>query len=138
PPRVADYAIDRLARDVVTALDFLGVAKAAVVGHDWGGAVGWWLALRHPDRVARLAVLNCPHPRAMRLALESSWEQLARSWYIFFFQIPGLPERLAEWTDYRGLADALRRGSRPGTFTEKDLARYRRAWSRPGALTGMV
>jgi pimeloyl-ACP methyl ester carboxylesterase len=138
PPRVADYAIDCLARDVVAALDSLGVATAAVVGHDWGGAVGWWLALRHPDRVARLAVLNCPHPLAMRLALESSWDQLARSWYAFAAQVPGLPERAAEWTGYRLLTWAMRRSARPGTFTDRDFALYREAWAMPGAMTGMV
>ena len=138
PPRVADYAIDRLARDVVAALDSLGVEKAAVVGHDWGGAVAWWLALRHPDCVARLAVLNCPHLLAMRLALESSWGQLARSWYVFAAQVPGLPERVAEWTGYRILTRAMRSSARPGTFTDHDFTLYREAWTRPGAMTGMV
>jgi epoxide hydrolase 4 len=138
PPRVEDYTTDTLARDVVAVLDALGIAKAAVVGHDWGGGVAWWLALRHPDRVSRLVVINCPHPLAMQAALEGSFAQFARSWYIFAAQIPGLPERVAEWTNYGILTRGLRRSSRPGTFTETDFARYRRAWSRPGAIRGMV
>jgi pimeloyl-ACP methyl ester carboxylesterase len=138
PPRVADYAIGRLARDVVACLDDLGAARAAVVGHDWGGGVGWHLAAAHPGRVSRLVVMNCPHPAAMRAALEGSWEQLARSWYVFAAQVPGLPERVAAWTNHGFLARAMRTSARPGTFTARDFARYRRAWARPGAVTGMV
>lgn len=138
PPRVADYTLEQLAADVVAVLDAIGADRAAVVGHDWGGIVGWWLAIRYPHRVARLAVLNAPHPAAIRLALESSFEQLARSWYVFTAQIPGLAERVAEWTDYGILTRSMRRSARPGTFADKELARYRKAWERPGAMTGMV
>jgi pimeloyl-ACP methyl ester carboxylesterase len=138
PPNVADYAMDKLVADVVSCLDGLGYDKAAVVGHDWGGAVGWALAALHPERVSRLVVANCPHPRAMRAALEGSFAQLARSWYVFAAQIPGLPERVAGWADYGFLTRSMRETSRPGTFTERDFARYRRAWSRPGAMTAMV
>jgi pimeloyl-ACP methyl ester carboxylesterase len=108
------------------------------VGHDWGGAVAWALAALRPERVSRLVVANCPHPRAMQAALEGSWAQLARSWYMFAAQVPGLPERVAGWTDYRFLSRSMRASSRPGTFTARDVARYRRAWKRPGAMTAMV
>lgn len=138
PPRVADYATDRLAADVVKCLDDLNVSRAAVVGHDWGGGVGWHVAAARPDRVSKLVVLNCPHPVAMNAALEGSWAQLARSWYVFAFQIPGLPERVAAWSDFRLVARLMRRTSRPGTFSDRDLRLYRRAWARPGALTAMV
>jgi pimeloyl-ACP methyl ester carboxylesterase len=138
PPRVADYTTDRLARDVIAALDSLSIGRAAVVGHDWGGGVAWYLAASHPDRVSRVAVLNCPHPAAMGAALAGSWEQLARSWYVFAAQIPGLAERVAAWTDYGFLAWSMRLSSRLGTFTDRDFARYRRAWARPGAIAGMV
>ncbi len=138
PPRVADYAISRLASDVAAVLDDLGLARAAVVGHDWGGGVAWLLAARAPERVSRLAVINCPHPLAMQAALEGSWAQLARSWYMFAAQIPGLPELVAKLTDYRFLTRSMQTTTRPGTFTPKDLIRYRRAWAKRGAMTGMV
>ncbi|MDB5314130.1 MAG: alpha/beta hydrolase [Gemmataceae bacterium] len=138
PTRPKDYAIDVLARDVVAVIDALGVEKAAVVGHDWGGGVGWRVALDHPGRVSRLVVLNCPHPLAMQAAIEGSFAQLVRSWYIFAAQVPGLPEVIARWTDYGFLTWSVRRSARPGTFSDRDLARYRRAWRRPGALTAMV
>ncbi len=138
PSRIADYATPRLADDVAACLDDLGLARAAVVGHDWGGAVGWSLAGLRPARVSRLVVINCPHPYAMQAALEGSWPQLARSWYIFAAQVPGLPEWLARQTDYHILSRGMQAAARPGTFTAKDFAHYRRAWSRPGAMTAMV
>jgi pimeloyl-ACP methyl ester carboxylesterase len=138
PPAVKDYALDRLADDVVAVLDHMAFRRAAVVGHDWGGIVGWWLAMTRPDRVSRLAVANAPHPVAMRAKVEGSWAQLAKSWYVFAAQVPGLPEAVGRWTDYRFLVQSLTRTARPGTFSPAELAAYRAAWAVPGALTGMV
>jgi pimeloyl-ACP methyl ester carboxylesterase len=138
PPRVKDYALDILAGDVVAVIDALGVGQAAVVGHDWGGVVGWRLGFAHPDRVSRLAIINAPHPHAMRVALAGSPAQLARSWYAFAAQIPGLPEVVARLTRHRLLSEGVRRSARPGAFSGTDLARYRRAWSRPGAFRAMA
>lgn len=138
PPAVADYALDKLAGDVTAVLDALDLRRAAVVGHDWGGGVGWWLALKRPDRVGRLAVLNCPHPEAFARTLWSDFGQLTRSWYMFAFQIPGLPERELARHDYRGLVRGMEKSARPGTFTAADFTAYKAAWAQPGALTAMV
>lgn len=138
PPRVADYAIDRLSADVVSILDHLGADRAAVVGHDWGGAVGWRLGQRHPDRLSRLVVINCPHPAALRHALLTDPGQLARSWYIFAAQVPGLPELASAVTGHWLLERSMRRSARPGTFTDAEFAEYRRGWAEPGAVRGMV
>ena len=62
PRSVAAYGLDELALDVVGLIDATGVEKACVVGHDWGGVVGWWLGVRYPQRIERLALLNIPHP----------------------------------------------------------------------------
>jgi epoxide hydrolase 4 len=137
PAGVAAYAVGTLAADIVGLLDALGLARASIVGHDWGAVVAWWLGLAHPERVTRLGVLNVPHPAVMRRHLLSSPRQMARSWYIFFFQLPGLPERFLARDGFANLARAVRSGRR-GTCTEADLAVYREAWAQPGALTGMV
>lgn len=138
PEGISAYCLDTLANDVVGLIDQYGRDRAAVVGHDWGGIVGWWLALRHADRLERLAILNAPHPQAMRRQLRRDAAQRRRSWYFLFFQLPWLPERVARRRDWEMLAGALVRTSRPGTFTDADLAAYRRAWSRPGACTAML
>lgn len=138
PRGYAHYALDALADDVVGLIEGAGRRRAAVVGHDWGGVVAWWLALRQPERVERLAVLNAPHPEFLTRGGWMRPAQLVRSWYVAAFQVPWLPEAGLGMFGGKGLADSLRRTSRPGAFTDDDLARYRAAWSQPGALTAMV
>ncbi|MEA2630467.1 MAG: epoxide hydrolase 4 [Chloroflexota bacterium] len=138
PPRVSDYALDVLAADVIGLIDASGRAQVTLVGHDWGGVVAWWVALRHPERVERLAILNAPHPAAFRRYLRHHPAQLLRSWYVFFFQLPRLPEANFRRANWHELARALRTTSRPGAFSDEDLEQYRRAWSEPGAITSMI
>ena len=138
PERIADYALDTLAADVVGLIDAAGRERAVLVGHDWGAAVAWWVAARHPERVAKLVAINVPHPAAMRGFVGRSLTQLRKSWYILAFQLPLLPEALARRHDFRALARALTGSSRPGTFTDEDLNAYRRAWAQPDALRSML
>jgi pimeloyl-ACP methyl ester carboxylesterase len=138
PARVADYALDSLAADVAGLISRAGATKATVIGHDWGAIVAWWVALRYPDRIDRLIALNGPHPVAFRRYLMRHAAQLLRSWYAFFFQIPRLPEVLFRRSNWKALVEVLRASSRPGTFTESDLDRYRQAWSEPGAIKAMI
>lgn len=138
PSGVEAYRLSQLAGDVVELIDATGQARAAIVGHDWGAAVAWYVAERHPERVARLGILNVPHPRVMVQTLRRSPRQLLRSWYILFFQLRGLAERLLSVGNWAPLVGALKRTSRPGTFSEEILASYRRAWSQPGAMTAML
>jgi pimeloyl-ACP methyl ester carboxylesterase len=138
PRRVADYALDVLAADVVGLIEATGRERVTVVGHDWGAIVAWWVALHHADRLDRLVILNGPHPVAFRRYLRSHPIQLLRSWYVLFFQLPGLPEWNFQRNRWSALTHALRSTSRPGAFSEDDFDRYRRAWSEPGALRAMI
>lgn len=94
PVGVGAYRIDELVADVVGLIDASGLRRASLVGHDWGAAVAWWVALTAPERLERLVILNGPHPSVMRRHLTRSVRQLLRSWYIFGFQVPWVPERL--------------------------------------------
>ncbi|MDX1945504.1 MAG: alpha/beta hydrolase, partial [Pirellulaceae bacterium] len=138
PLRVRDYRLDLLADDVAGLIAAAGRERAVVVGHDWGGAAAWWTAVRHPDRVERLAILNVPHPVVMRHKLRTSPRQLLRSWYMFMFQLPWLPEWGARRGNWRDVVAKLRATSNPGSFTDADFDEYRAAWSRPGAYTAML
>ena len=138
PPGVKAYALDRLAADVTGLIDAAGRRQAVLVGHDWGGAVAWHVAAQVPDRVARAVILNVPHPAVMMQQLRRNPRQLARSWYMFGFQLPWLPER---WLTFRRawpLARTLLRTSRPGAFSAADLEHYREAWLQPHAMTAML
>ncbi|HTU84973.1 MAG TPA: alpha/beta fold hydrolase [Solirubrobacteraceae bacterium] len=138
PLGIAPYATSRLAADVRDLIaERAGGAGAFLAGHDWGAAVAWVTAIRHPEAVQRLAILNVPHPRRMVEALRRPGRQLLRSWYMFFFQLPWLPERLLAADDWRGLRRPFQ-DARPGAFTASDLERYKQAWSAPGAATAML
>jgi len=138
PSGVAAYALTELVSDVIAIADQLGQEKILLAGHDWGAAVAWSTALLYPQRIAKLVVLNVPHPSVMRKFLSTRPRQLFRSWYMFFFQIPWLPETLFSAFNFRVGECALLRSSRSGTFTAEDLAQYRMAWSQPGSLSGMI
>jgi pimeloyl-ACP methyl ester carboxylesterase len=138
PRRVSSYNLDRLAGDVVGLIDAAGAAKARVVGHDWGGVVGWWLGIRHAERLERLALLNIPHPLVMERAVRHSAVQRKKSRYIFFFQLPWLPERIFSRHDFAYAVRSLRVSSRPGTFSDEEIARYKEAWSQGGAVRSML
>lgn len=132
PLGVNSYTIDKLGADIIGLINAAGVQTATVVGHDWGGGVAWWLAMNYPDRLNQVIFLNMPHPGVMLQHLRRSPRQLLRSWYVGFFQIPWLPEWLARLGNWWFVVQALRRTSRPGTFSRVDLDRYRQAWAMPG------
>jgi len=143
PTGVAAYRLPTLAADVAGLIeaagaDGTGSANAHVVGHDWGAAVAWWLALDHPERVATLTAVNVPHPTVMWRTLRRSWDQRLRSWYMAFFQLPRVPELVMQAGDWRLFERSMRTSSRPGTFAAADFERYRAAWRTPGAVTAMV
>ncbi|MCC6624631.1 MAG: alpha/beta hydrolase [Deltaproteobacteria bacterium] len=94
--RRGPFDLATLARDIEALLRALGAAPAVVVGHDWGGAIAWRLGAYHPDIVKKLVVIDCPLPHVLerQLARRPSREQMRRSWYIYFFQLPLLPEWL--------------------------------------------
>jgi len=92
PKGIGAYRTSVVAEDIVGLIHAFDAERAHVVGHDWGGGVAWTVATLHPEAVDRLVVLNCPHPAVMARALRSNWAQIRKSWYIFAFQIPWVPE----------------------------------------------
>jgi epoxide hydrolase 4 len=130
------YDTSLLAQDVAGLIRGFGEQRAYVVGHDWGAAVAYAVAMNHPDVVKRLAILNVPHPTRMLEGLRTL-KQLRKSWYMFFFQIPRLPEHLFARDGFSFGKRSLRADSKKA-FSDEDLERYAEAWSQPGALTGMI
>src|SRR4051794_7710186 len=129
PPRRADYRATEIVDDVLALLDEAGLASAHVVGHDWGGGIAWVLAGLHPHRVRSLTVLSTPHPRAMQRALYTS-NQLLRSQYMLFIQLPVLPEIVLG----RKLEGSLVTTGRPAELAAHNAERMRE----PGALTSAL
>ena len=138
PDGLDAYSVDTLSADIVDLIETAGRESAHVVGHDWGAAVAWDLALRHPEAVDRLGIINVPHPTVFQRTLKSDLTQLRNSWYMFFFQLPLLPEWASSRNGFAFFVDVMESSSRPGTFGERDFERYRRAWSREDAVGSMI
>jgi pimeloyl-ACP methyl ester carboxylesterase len=134
PPRVCDYAIDLIAEDIVELIEQKCDGRAHVVGHDWGGGIAWYLAMKHAHVIDRLAILNAPHPLAFRREFFRT-SQWLRSWYMFFFQLPWLPEALLRWDGFALARRTLRNGP---ARNEEDLALYLDALAQPRALQSMI
>ena len=136
PDRMADYAIETLMDDVAGLIDASGAKSTMLLAHDWGGIVATFFATRRLRPLERLVLLNIPHLGAARK--QAGFRQRLRSWYVLFFQIPGLPERMFG-RDGRRLARMLRRSAvRPEAFSEADLEVYRRNAAHPGAAKAMI
>ena len=138
PEGLRAYTLDVLADDVLGLASSLGRSTFSVVGHDWGGVLAWHLASRNPDQIERAVILNGPHLGVMRNFTLSHPGQMLKSWYVGFFQVPWLPERVLSASDFVSLRRALTGTSQPGAFNSDDLERYREAWAQPGALTAML
>jgi len=139
PPAVMDYLIDELAADIAGVFDHFKQEKVILVGHDWGAAVAFRVALLYPSRVEKLGILNVPHPLVMENYLKGSFEQLRKSWYIFFFQLPYLPEMKLNMDNYRFGSSILgASGIKGKSFSLDALNRLKESWAIPDALGSMV
>jgi pimeloyl-ACP methyl ester carboxylesterase len=138
PASVKAYRLEELCKDIVGIIDHLGYEQAALIGHDWGAAVAWSTALFYPERIERLGILNVPHPEVMFRFLSGNLRQMLKSWYIGFFQIPGLPDWLMSLNHFSGALRALKSSGKAGTFTNEDMAAYRQAYQNSGGLSGML
>ena len=138
PQQQSAYVMSELVKDVEGVIRGLGYERCVLVGHDWGGAIAWNFAYAHPDMVERLIVLNLPHPAKFAEGLRTP-QQLFRSLYAFFFQVPALPEFLLQWSDYRVIESAFKgMAINKSAFTQADIEAYKDAASRRGALTAML
>lgn len=138
--RHGPYDVATLISDLVALLDHLRVSRAHVVGHDWGGAVAWAFAAHQPSRVERLTVLNCPHPAPLAKALYGgSLQQMKRSWYMFAFQLPTLPEWMLRRNDGEAIVRILRgMAVDRSKFPREELEPFRQQILQPGAAEAMV
>ena len=137
PSHVSDYKISKVADDVIGLIHHFGQTDAAVIGHDWGASAAWYIAANFPEHVWKVGALQVPPASVFKKNF--SFRQLLASWYMFFFQLPIVPEFLLKLNDFRLLENALRKTTaKPGTFTDEDIAEYKKAWAEPGAVTAML
>jgi pimeloyl-ACP methyl ester carboxylesterase len=133
PEGIDSYQVENLVNDILGLADGLGLEHFHLAGHDWGAMVAWNLALKSPDRVKRLVIANVPHPAVFSDYLRTHPAQMLKSWYAGFFQLPHLPELFSRAGNWRFLIRAM-----PEHFSPDQQDRYRKAWSQPGAIRGMI
>jgi pimeloyl-ACP methyl ester carboxylesterase len=132
------YDLRTLARDVAALIVALGYDRAIVVGHDWGGVIAWQVAMRYPELVERLVIMNAPHPAAMLRELRSL-KQLRMSWYIVAFQLPWLPEYVLKRNGANEIGRMLRGSAvQKEAFPRAVTAHYQAAMSKPGAISAAL
>lgn len=137
PLNVSDYRLEYLVDDVIGLIHHFGREKAAVIGHDWGASIAWAAAAKHPEALWKLGALQVPPISVWRA--NQTFRQLLASWYMFFFQIPKLPEFLLKRDDFALLENGLKNmTAHRKMFSADELAEYKKAWSQPFALTAML
>lgn len=138
PVGVQNYTLEKLLDDVAGLIDAAGCESTTLIGHDWGAAIAWLFAMRKPRPLERLVIMNVPHLACFERELRH-WRQLKRSWYMFFFQIPWLPEAALRARNCQAVADAfVGMAIDKSRFPPEVLDVYRRNAARPGALTAMI
>lgn len=138
PPRVEDYSADRIVADAAALFDASGAKKLTLVAHDWGGAIAWMFAINRARPIERLVVMNLPHPMCFARALKHG-PQRRKSWYMAFFQLPWLPERMMLRGDAAGIRNSFRgMAVDKARFPDAVLDVYARAAQRPGAMRAMI
>jgi pimeloyl-ACP methyl ester carboxylesterase len=138
PPGIKSYSLQQLTGDIVALIQKLTHKKIILAGHDWGGAVAWQIALRYPQLVHCLIIINMPHPVVFRQTLKKSIRQILHSSYAGFFQLPLLPEWVCRASHFKLLRRSMQKTAGEGAFTKEDIATYMKAWQQPGALTAMI
>jgi pimeloyl-ACP methyl ester carboxylesterase len=128
PPGRRAYKITELVDDIVALISRIDT-PVHLVGHDWGATVAWYVAARHPDRLASLTAVSVGHPEAFKRALRTA-DQVRRSWYMGLFQLPFVPERLLSGTWF------AQKFLGASGMTVEMLATYRAEIVGEGALTG--
>jgi len=136
PVEVEQYRMKYLINDIRALAGHLGYKKFILVAHDWGGAVAWSFAIRHPEYLEKLIIINAPHPVNFMRELRDNPAQQKASQYILVHRTPEAEDILARNNYAILVSSLLEDGIKQGYFTEEDKKAYIEAWSQPGALTG--
>ena len=131
------YAPHEILADLIALADHFDIGKFTLFGHDWGGAIAWMAAILRPDRVARLVILNAPHPVIFQRSLIEDSAQRAASQYMRVFRDPGFEKNFTAKGAEKFL-DVTFASHVEGGIDPEERAYYLDQWSQPGALTAML
>ena len=137
PSNVEEYHVKDLIEDLKALAKYLGHEKMIMVAHDWGGAVAWSVAIRHPELLEKLIVVNAPHPAVFARELLNNPDQQTASQYMLLLR-SAKAERVLSENNYTRLSDVLIQFGSKWAMSEEKRFKYIDAWSQPGALTGSL
>jgi epoxide hydrolase 4 len=138
PTGVKAYALANLEEDVAALIEASGAREVVLVGHDWGAIIAWNYAMFGRVPISKLIIMNVPHPKLAEKGLRTR-RQLAKSWYVFFFQLPRIPEWALARNGHEAIGRAFRGMAVDKTrFPDEVLRVYQEAAAQPGALTAML
>jgi pimeloyl-ACP methyl ester carboxylesterase len=140
PVGLENYTLEVLMEDVAGLIDASGSREITLIAHDWGGIIAWQFAALKIRELENLIILNAPPPRAQDKPPSIFSRQFWRYSYVFFFQIPWLPEWLIRRRNYRVIENVFRGPTAlaPERFTDEVIAVNQESAARPGALTAMI
>jgi len=137
PEGVESYTPDKPVADLLALADHLGIGDFTLVGHDWGGAIAWMAALQNPGRIARLIILNAPHPLVFQRSMFDGSGQRAASQYIRAFRNPEI-DKFIERIGIEGFFDTTFVQHADAALLAQEKPFYIDQWSQPGAMTAML
>jgi len=137
PSDVEKYNVKDLIEDLRALAEHLGHKKFIMVGHDWGGAVAWSVAIRHPELLEKLVIINSPHPAVFARELLNNPDQQKASQYMLMLR-SAEAERVLSENNFARLTDVLVQFGSKWEMSEEHRHKYIEAWSQPGALTGSL
>lgn len=137
PAEVQEYAADKPVADLIALADHFGVDRFTLVAHDWGGAIAWMAALKHPDRIARLVIINAPHPFVFQKSLFDDMGQRAASQYITAFRNPSLEAHIENMGLSQFFDMSFSKHADLAQMADEKAA-YLDEWGQPGAMTAML
>jgi len=133
------YAIQHLVEDAAALFDALGARRRLLIAHDWGAIVAWVFAIERARPLDGLVIMNAPHPAVYLDYIRRSPDQLLKSWYVLFFQLPWLPEAMLTADRARAIGRSFSQTAiDPSCFTDEIIDHYRDNAAEPGAMTAMI
>ena len=138
PQGVDAYRTDRILEDLIALADALGLERFTLVGHDWGGAVAWLAALRYPDRLSRLVIVNAPHPLVFQKSLFDDAAQRAASQYISAFRNPMMEQGIEAMGLETFFSKTFASHADVSLLSDEERQAYLDDWGAPGAMTAML
>jgi len=137
PANIEEYHVKNLIEDLRALTKHLGHEKLIMVAHDWGGGVAWSAAIRHPELLEKLIIINAPHPAVFARELLENPDQQRASQYMLMLR-SAEAERVLSENNYARLMDILVQFGSKWKMSEEKGRKYIESWSLPGALTGSL